>query len=163
MTNLILIDCHDLGQHLGCYDWTRVPSPHLDSLAAGVRFVNSFCTAPQCSPGRAALYTGRYPHANGMLVWRIHLLTGGCIMTARQEFAELQDVIGTLDTAVGRIWQAVQATGLGDDTWLIFTTDHGLAMPRAKCTLYDPGLQTALIMAPSATRARTTHAGYATR
>ena len=50
------------------------------------------------------------------------------------------------DTAVGRIWAALQELGLAADTWLIFTADHGLAMPRAKCTLYDPGLQTALIM-----------------
>lgn len=250
MINLILIDCHDLGQHLGCYGWTSVPSVNLDALAAtGVRFANSFCTAPQCSPSRAALYTGRYPHANGMLGlahppfdWRLHpaeshlarhLQQGGYLTAqigvqhvtghdepsvralgfdhvqraetaaaiadqvvgfllaqprrpfflnvgfpephrdghglfrqappdeslgvqmpsylpqssaARREFAALQGVIAALDAAVGRIWAAVQEMGLGQETWLIFTTDHGLAMPRAKCTLYDPGLQTALIM-----------------
>lgn len=250
MTNLILIDCHDLGQHLGCYGWTSVPSPNLDALAAqGVCFTNSFCTAPQCSPSRAAIYTGRYPHANGMLGlahppfdWRLHPdevhlarhlqragyftaqigtqhVTGHDVASVQAlgfdhvaradiaadvadyaidflrsappqpfflnigfaephrdahglfkqappdasrgvqippylpqseaacaEFAALQGVIGAMDAALGRIWRTVQELGVDGQTWLIFTTDHGLAMPRAKCTLYDPGLKTALLM-----------------
>jgi len=254
MPNLVLIDCHDLGQHLGCYGWRTVRSPNLDALAQqGVRFTNSFCTAPQCSPSRAALYTGRYPHATGMFGlahppfnWRmyageIHLarflreagyattqigtqhVTATTIAAvqelgftqvlpaetaaevaeraatfllqsshqpfflnlgffephrdargayshappdeslgvqvpsylpqsdaARKEFAALQGVIHALDTAIGVIWNALKQANLEQDTWLIFTTDHGLAMPRAKCTLYDAGIKTALMMrAPS--------------
>jgi arylsulfatase A-like enzyme len=250
MPNLILIDCHDLGQHLGAYGWKTVPSENLDALAArGIRFENSFCTAPQCSPSRAALYTGRYAHANGMFGlahppfnWRMHAserhlaqylreagyttaLIGVQHVTghqfeeiqalgfqqvwqeerppkvaeqvadylkqkpdkpfflnigfmsphrdrqglfkqappdshlgvevppylpqtpeASQEFAELQGVIKDMDSAIGVIWKTVSDLGLLEDTWIIFTTDHGLAMPRAKCTLYDPGIRTALIM-----------------
>ena len=35
--------------------------------------------------------------------------------------------------------------GLADSTCVIFATDHGAAMPRAKCTLYDPGIEVALL------------------
>jgi N-sulfoglucosamine sulfohydrolase len=37
----------------------------------------------------------------------------------------------------------IDELGLTDNTITIFTTDHGLALPRAKCSLYDPGLEIA--------------------
>ena len=59
---------HDIGRHLHCYGIGSVASPHLDALASqGVMFRQAFCTAPQCSPSRASLATGLYPHNNGVL------------------------------------------------------------------------------------------------
>lgn len=67
-TNILMITCHDLGQHLGCYGVETVQTPHIDNLAGkGVRFDNFYSTSAVCSPGRGSLHTGRYPQSNGML------------------------------------------------------------------------------------------------
>ena len=264
MTNVVIITCHDLGSYLGCYGAKTVRTPHLDRLAAeGVRFTRAFCTAPQCSPARASLFTGRYPHANGVMglthaefAWDLypderHIgqilhewgyrtamlgihhesraeehekvaarcgmdevvppmhgddLTNAAIErlerfaredqpfylqigyhephrasrdgevypdfmgytgdyikpdtkcgvaipewlldepSARDELAELQGAIRYVDTAIGRLLDVIDELELRDNTLVVMTTDHGLALPRAKCTLFDPGIQTALIM-----------------
>ncbi len=65
--NIVLVITHDTGTHLGCYG-AGVTTPHLDMLAAeGVQCDQAHCTAPQCSPSRASLLTGLYPHTNGMM------------------------------------------------------------------------------------------------
>lgn len=66
--NILLVHWHDLGRHLAMYGVRSVQSPTLDRLAAGgLRFDRAFCTAPLCSPARGSLFTGRYPHANGLM------------------------------------------------------------------------------------------------
>jgi arylsulfatase A-like enzyme len=50
---------------LGCYG-SEIPTPHLDALAGhGLRFTQ-FYNMARCSPSRAALLTGLYPHNAGM-------------------------------------------------------------------------------------------------
>ncbi len=256
--NVLLLHCHDLGQHLHCYGVDGVNSPHLDQLAAeGVLFENHFCSAPQCSPSRASIFTGRYPHSNGVMglthadfAWDLHegerhlgqilgdagyatacvgvihetrlgakrcgfesyvnasmavpmadaaiarmkefakspgkpfYLQAGCIEPhrlprrdrdadqdflgvnlqpdtsrgvtvppylkdtpgTRAELAELQGAVRHMDAQMGRVITAVRELGLEKNTLVIFTTDHGIAMPRSKCSVYEPGLRTAFIL-----------------
>lgn len=45
-----------------------VPTPNLTRLAkSGVVFENATCPTPFCSPSRASVETGRYPHAHGIV------------------------------------------------------------------------------------------------
>ncbi|TDE14270.1 sulfatase [Jiangella asiatica] len=263
--NIIFITCHDLGRFLGCYGVETVRSPALDALAEeSVVFERAHCTAPQCSPSRASLFTGRYPHSTGVMgltqppfEWDLRpqerhvasLLGGAGYRTAlvgihhesktgsddavaerlgfdvvhqrgqrgedvtalataqlgelaggdrpfylqvgylephrlrprertedgyqgflgdyiepdaqrgvtvpgylvddaraREELAELQGAVRYLDTQIGHLMAAVDRLGVRDDTVVVFVTDHGLALPRAKCSLYDPGLEIALMV-----------------
>ncbi|MBO0837930.1 MAG: sulfatase [Actinobacteria bacterium] len=253
--SVFVITCHDLGRHLGCYGIRTVRSPNLDRLAAeGVRFERAFSTAPQCSPSRASLATGRYPHSHGVMglahkgfdwdlnedehhaaallaahgyethlfghqhvTQDIHRLgfqhvhavasrhgdstsarggqevaaefeqfvrgpapsaplyveinffephrpydfgdvepdrsTGVVVPpylpqtpAAMEELAALQGAIRELDRAVGRVLEALDGANLAEPAMVIFSADHGLAMPRAKCTLYDPGIEVALLV-----------------
>ena len=262
--NILLVHCHDLGQYLHCYGVKTVQSPNLDALAAaGVRFSRSFCPNPGCSPARASLFTGRWPHSNGVMglchgnfawdlnpderhmaqilreagyataaVGVIHETASGyqrcgyerylppatatkatdaaigllqefrgkpekpfflCVgfiephrlpypkpswpgatpndssfpgpalkpddslgveipgylrdtAGTRRELAGLQGGIHHVDTQFGRLTTALKDLGLESETLLIFTTDHGIAMPRSKGGLYEPGIQVALLL-----------------
>ncbi|HEV2126340.1 MAG TPA: sulfatase [Chloroflexota bacterium] len=51
-----------------------------------------------------------------------------------------------LDAAVGQILDALDETGLAENTLVILTTDHGIAFPQMKCNLTDHGTGVLLIM-----------------
>ena len=261
--NIVFIIAHDLGRHLGCYGVPTVQTPHLDRLAAdGVRFSRSFCVAPQCSPSRAALFTGRTPHQNGVMglthshfAWDLHegeqhlagllksagydtalvgiqhetnrpqdmgwntivardappptgettrtgahAIAGNAVQAlnwlaggdapfylqvgffephrvpgtpgefgtmppddakgvsvppflvndgaAQSEFRHYQGAIRKLDYAVGEIFAAIDALPgmVRGNTLVVFTTDHGMPFPRAKCSVYEPGMETCLLL-----------------
>ncbi len=66
--NVLLITSDDLGPYLSTYGETRIHTPNLDALAAeGVRFDRAYVTQASCSPSRATLFTGLYPHTNGQI------------------------------------------------------------------------------------------------
>ena len=231
--DIVVVTTHDIGRHLHCYGQESVISPNLDAFAAdGVRFTLAFATAPQCSPSRASLASGMYPHNNGVMGlthagfdWALSVphaaailahhgfhahLFGGQHVTSHpeglgfqaihpiadfekvlaqkgkdqrlyleinfdethrpyppagetprrlvvpgylpdgpesvEEMTAVEQTIATMDRSVGRILTALDKAGRADVSLVVFTTDHGLAMPRAKCTLYDPGLEVALLI-----------------
>lgn len=84
---LILTDQHRLSA-VGCYGDTPCRTPHIDRLAQeGVRFAQAYTTCPVCSPARASLITGLYPHRNGITT-NIHEI--GCSV---QELADTPSLL----------------------------------------------------------------------
>jgi arylsulfatase A-like enzyme len=59
----------------------------------------------------------------------------------REDLARHYDNIAVLDHLVGETLAALARDGLADDTVVIFTTDHGDGLPRAKRWLYDSGIR----------------------
>lgn len=247
--NVLIVHWHDTGRWLGVYGHPGVSSPCLDRLASeGILFTRAHAAAPQCSPSRGALFTGRYPHSNGLIglahrgfeyrdgvrtlpqilsdagwysalfgmqhetsfperlgfdefdVSDSHceyvvtratdwltdfarldeggpfLLSAGFFETHRPwsreryrpapvedvevpdylpniaeirgDFADFYGAISAADEAVGQLLDALAATGLDADTWVVFFSDHGAPFPRAKSTLYDAGTGISLIIRP---------------
>jgi len=65
--NILVILADDLGWADLGQDGSRIDTPNLDRLAKeGVKLTRFYASAPMCSPTRAALLTGRYPHSVGM-------------------------------------------------------------------------------------------------
>ena len=53
---------------------SRLRMPHLERLAAtGALFRQAYCAQPVCSPARASVLTGVYPHAHGVIDNKIDL------------------------------------------------------------------------------------------
>ncbi|WP_068274921.1 sulfatase family protein [Aldersonia kunmingensis] len=66
--NVLIVHWHDLGRTLGAYGSSGVQSPNLDRLAReGILFTDAHAAAPLCSPSRGAIFSGRYPHHNGLV------------------------------------------------------------------------------------------------
>ena len=72
----------------------------------------------------------------------------------RRQMGMFHGAIRFMDQHFGRILAALDDSPLGAGTIVVFTTDHGMAFPRAKSTLYDPGIGVAMIvrMPPGAGR-----------
>lgn len=251
--NILLIHSHDTGRYIQPYGHA-IATPNLQRLAeGGVLFRQAFCAAPTCSPSRAAMETGQWPHSCGMLglshcgfaiddyrkhwvhTFRQHgyfcalsgvqhvdgpsgspadyarrigydtvlnaadmrnewddltaefraaeflrtaprepfFLSVGFSNThqpfgrpgpldppqyvlpppflpdtpeVRAEIAGFHTSARQMDKRIGVVLDALEIAALETRTLVIYTTDHGLGLPGAKCTLTDHGLGVSLIM-----------------
>jgi len=54
---------------LSCYGDVKVATPHLDALSEeSIIFDRAYCSTPLCVPTRISMYTGKWPHTNGVIV-----------------------------------------------------------------------------------------------
>jgi len=64
----------------------------------------------------------------------------------RADMAALKASARSLDQGIGAVLNALHELGMNERTLIIATTDHGLAFPNAKATLYDRGIGVMLVM-----------------
>mgnify|MGYP001160932250 FL=1 len=64
----------------------------------------------------------------------------------RNDLANHYNNIQEMDRLVGALLDRLDRDGLADDTIVIWTTDHGDGLPRAKRELYDSGIRVPLIV-----------------
>jgi N-sulfoglucosamine sulfohydrolase len=96
--NVLLITSEDNGPHLGCYGDQTIPTPNLDHLAEqGAYFAKAFVTQAVCSPSRASILTGFYPHQNGQFGLATHQYT------MHRSFPTLPSVLKDAGYRTGRL------------------------------------------------------------
>lgn len=64
----------------------------------------------------------------------------------REDLAQFQATIRFFDRCVGRILEGLDSSEVAGETLVVFTADHGIPYPGAKWTLFDPGIETPLIL-----------------
>src|SRR6185295_2217297 len=64
----------------------------------------------------------------------------------RQDMAAFKASARSLDQGIGAVLNGLHQADLAERTLIVCTTDHGLAFPGAKATLYDGGTGVMLIM-----------------
>jgi len=66
--------------------------------------------------------------------------------TVRRDIARHYDNIHKMDQEVGALLDALERDGLSSSTIVIWTTDHGDGLPRAKREVYDSGIRVPMIV-----------------
>lgn len=64
----------------------------------------------------------------------------------RRDMAGYHTLARQADQCFGLVLDTLQHNGLVNETVVLYTTDHGVAFPWMKCTLYDAGIGVALLL-----------------
>jgi arylsulfatase A-like enzyme len=64
----------------------------------------------------------------------------------RRDIAQQYDNVHEMDRVVGEWLQRLEEDGLAENTIVIWTTDHGDGLPRAKREIYDSGIRVPMIL-----------------
>ncbi len=125
--NIIYLHSHDTGRTIEPYG-AGVRSPNLQRLAEqGVTFRRAFSAAPTCSPSRASLLTGQWPHQTGML----GLAHRGFTLNHPE-----RHLASTLrDAGYNTVLAGVQHVTQGNPRELGYTTVHPAAHERTAATV----------------------------
>ncbi len=64
----------------------------------------------------------------------------------RAELAQYYQSVSRIDQGFGYLLKTLKDAGVYDDTLILLISDHGIAMPGAKTTVYEPGLNSPCIV-----------------
>jgi arylsulfatase A-like enzyme/Flp pilus assembly protein TadD len=104
--------------HLGCYGYKLIETPHLDALATGgVRFANAYTPVPITLPAHSVMLTGTYPMRTGM-----HDFSGNRLNSSQPTLATLLRARGYATGAV--VGSAVLDSRFGLNRGFDFYYDH---------------------------------------
>ena len=109
--NIVLILVDDMGYgDPGCFNpESRIPTPHIDSLArSGMRFTDAHAPGPLCHMSRYGLLTGRYPFRTDVSRWP----TDPLIEPGQMTIASLANQAGYRTAMVGKWHLGFRERGL---------------------------------------------------
>jgi N-sulfoglucosamine sulfohydrolase len=64
----------------------------------------------------------------------------------RNELAQYYQSVSRIDQGLGRLVEILKAAGKYESTVLIFTSDHGIAFPGGKTTVYEGGMRVPMVV-----------------
>jgi len=128
--NILYIHSHDTGRYISPFGHD-VPTPNIQRLAEqGILFRQNHCAAPTCSPSRAALLTGQYAHASGMLGLAHR---GFALNDYRQHIIHTLGRVGYRSALAGIQHVAAEADPIGYDEMLAVASSHAEHVAPAAC------------------------------